>query len=251
MACGEIMGPFGRRETRRLFVGCPTIASVGCAKLRRSVMCGSVCDSDQERLKQADDAINKFRHLLKCWNDRLTFDNLRLSERYIKSQLEIIVRLSVVGFRGKVDDFIAHHERHFGPTLEGNDNSSASIHRPFAKTAACGNEDAVLVDAVQFMDIPKSAVPTCVRLYREQDFFRANPYLVYFSLADSRCVLLGGLADRKVGFPIGGTFSCLDQLPSKMIEGASEIMNGIADNDGEIIGNRASSCAMKISKGGS
>jgi len=54
----------------------------------------------QERPKDTDDAIHEVRHLIERFKNRLTSNNLRLSERYIKSELEVLVRLSVIGSCG-------------------------------------------------------------------------------------------------------------------------------------------------------
>lgn len=197
-------------------------------------------NSDQEWLKQADDAVNKFRHLLECWKDRLTFDNLRLSERYFNSQLEILVRLAVVGIGGNVDYFIAHHKRDFGPFLERDNHSSASIDRPLSESCSCGDQDSVFIETVQLMDVPESVVSTRVRLYREQDFIRPQSHLIYFSLGDGRCVLLGGLnspTNGKERMPVRFSSSGFDKLPSEMVECASEVMNDIPDNHRQIFGN--------------
>ena len=53
-------------------------------------------DSDHESLKLSDDAANKIRHTIECFKNRLTSDNLRLSERYVKSELKILMRFSYV-----------------------------------------------------------------------------------------------------------------------------------------------------------
>lgn len=63
--------------------------------------------SNEKWLKTADNAIDKLFHFLERFKNRLTFDNLRLSERYIKSELKILVGLLVVGRCGDSHNFIA------------------------------------------------------------------------------------------------------------------------------------------------
>ena len=42
---------------------------------------------DQERFEPSEDSVNEFRHFIEGFKNRLTSENLRLSERYIKSEL--------------------------------------------------------------------------------------------------------------------------------------------------------------------
>src|ERR1700722_718705 len=42
-----------------------------------------------ERLEFRNDAVHKMRHLMEEWNNRLTLNNLRFTERYIKGDLDI------------------------------------------------------------------------------------------------------------------------------------------------------------------
>ena len=41
------------------------------------------------------------QQLAERWDNRLTFKNLRLAERYLKGELEILVLLKEVGVSGK------------------------------------------------------------------------------------------------------------------------------------------------------
>jgi hypothetical protein len=47
----------------------------------------------EERLELGNDAANKMRQLMEKWKGRLTLDNLRLTERYLKGGLEILVHI--------------------------------------------------------------------------------------------------------------------------------------------------------------
>jgi hypothetical protein len=42
-------------------------------------------------IKDIDNALRELDELEKCWNNRLSFDNLRLAERYLKGELDIII----------------------------------------------------------------------------------------------------------------------------------------------------------------
>ena len=49
----------------------------------------------EERKELTDNAIDKARQLMEKWKNRLTLDNLRLAERYLVGELEILVHLRI------------------------------------------------------------------------------------------------------------------------------------------------------------
>jgi len=192
---------------------------------------------NEEWLKLGDDLANELRHTIEHFKDRLTSDNLRLSERYIQSQLKILVRMSLVGASGKSQYLIAAYQgfpRHNGEL----DVTASQTNVPiFHHANDCENE-AMLIDAVQVVDIPKRLIPSRVRLYSFEDFVCSNAHLAYFSLADGRCVLLGTLANREVSVFAGFSTTRLDKLPSQMVERASEVVNCIANSESDAVWNR-------------
>jgi len=179
---------------------------------------------DQERFEPSEDSVNEFRHFIEGFKNRLTSENLRLSERYIKSKLKALVRLSMVGGSGYVYDFVAAFERHrsFG---ECDLPSRPEDNAPAVERYGSCEHEPMLVNTVELVDMPEGIVPSDVRLYRTQDFFSANRHLVYFSLANGRCILLGTFADREVSVLVGSTTASIDQLPNKMVKGTPEIVN--------------------------
>src|SRR5258708_11548644 len=190
---------------------------------------GSVSFSDEASHKGADDAANEVSHMVERFKNRLTSDNLRLSERYIKSELKALVRLSMVGGSGHVYDFVATFERHrsFGECdlPSRSENNAPAIERHGSR-----EHEPMLVITVELVDGPQGIVPSDVRLYRTQDFFSAHRHLVYFSLANGRCILLWTFADREVSVFVGSTTPCPHQLPNKMVEGTPELVNGTSDH---------------------
>jgi hypothetical protein len=53
-------------------------------------------NTSEKRDELIDDIIDKLRKLGQKWNDRLTLDNRRFSERYLKGQIEVTVHGSRV-----------------------------------------------------------------------------------------------------------------------------------------------------------
>ena len=55
-----------------------------------------------------NDALNKIRHLMDHFEQRLCLNNLRLAERYVESELHLWVWFFV---KGSGEEFIAHFQR--------------------------------------------------------------------------------------------------------------------------------------------
>ena len=200
--------------------------------------------SDEESHKGADDAANEVSHMVERFKNRLTSDNLRLSERYIKSELKALVRLSMVGGSGHVYDFIAAFERHRSfrecDLPSGSENNAPAVERHGSR-----EHEPMLVNTVELMDMPEGIVSSDVRLYRTQDFFSAHRHLVYFSLANGRCILLGTFADGEVSVFVRSSTASFDQLPNKMVEGTPEIVNGISDHQVDFVGDGLNTADIK------
>jgi hypothetical protein len=190
--------------------------------------------STQVRFEGVNDGIYEVCHTLERFKNRLTSNNLRLSERYSKSELEILVACSVISGCGDIDDFVATFQKNRGLT-PSNGPIGPNNNVPTIDSCGDGEKKAMLVDSIQLMDMPESIVATTVRLYRKQHFFSGNGHLVYFSLANGRCVLLRTLADGEVGIFVRSSASCLDKLPSQMVERTSKVVENIPNNWGEVV----------------
>src|SRR5437667_1425655 len=204
-------------------------------------------DSDHESLKLSDDAANKIRHTIECFKNRLTSDNLRLSERYVKSELKILMRFSAVCGCGNINDLIASFQRHrsFG---ECDFPSGTKNDSPIVESGHDSGNQAMLVPTVKLMDVPQSVVPTHVRLYRTEQFFRTGAHLVYFSLTNGRCVLLATLrtiADREISVFVRAASTSLDKLPREMIQRTSQVVDGISDYQCEVCRDRLNSSDLQ------
>jgi hypothetical protein len=192
-------------------------------------------ESGQERREVGNEVINKIQHTVERFKNRLTSDDLRLSERYIKAELKVLVACSFVGVSGDVHDFVALFQRHrgFGPSdLPSRlDNDAPLFDR------SCGRKyKPMLIPTVKIVDIPQCVVTSEVWLYNRDHLFCTWHDCVYSSLANCRCVLLGSLADREKGAPVGLTSASFDESPSKMIQGASKVMDRIPEHQRDVIG---------------
>jgi hypothetical protein len=184
--------------------------------------------------------VNELRHTIENFENRLTSDNLRLSERYIESKVKIRLPTALVSAHGQPNDFMAVYQRfseygHFVPTIEFNPNSDLFYH------ASNSENEAMFVNTVKLIEMQECVISSNVWLYSFEDFVSATPNLVYFSPAKSRCELLGTLravADRKVGIPVRNDSASLHELPNKMIQGTPRVMDSIANSERNVVGNR-------------
>lgn len=137
----------------------------------------------QERLKTGDDAVYKVSHMIERFKNRLTSDNLGLAERDVNSELECLVRLSVICKRGNSHDFIALFQG-FASFVEGDLPPRLNNDLPPLEDRGDGKDESVLVVAVKLVDVPERIVPSRARLYLAHDCFRAGAHLLYFSLTN-------------------------------------------------------------------
>ena len=89
--------------------------------------------STQVRFELPNDGANKIRHLIERFKNRLALDNLRISERYVKSELDVLVRF-VPSVFGNSNDFIAHYHRH--PETKGTRSHILGSLRPQVESLA-------------------------------------------------------------------------------------------------------------------
>jgi hypothetical protein len=215
----------------------------------------------EQRNKPSDDAIDKMNKLMQKWKDRLTVDNLRLSERYLKGEVEVIVHLwatfpgdagyfcsilknweSSGSSENRMGDSASHvlmHLRSQSPNrrLPCQDRREGGgiteIELPEAERH--DQQEAVLVDIVKFVECPKIVAPTLVRLERVNKPYRSGIHSLYLSRRFG-FVLGRSLADGKIGPVARGIPVCLNQLPSQVVERTAQLVDGFPDDQGEVFG---------------
>ncbi len=192
-----------------------------------------------------DDVLNQTREFMESWHNSMTVEKLLLSERYFKGEIHLLVHWR----SGESDEeFVAHIERNFQPP--GGTHGVVGLHVGLspahalnnsvdarsgidgAERGADKNQKAVLVDIVEFLEDPKSvSVPTVVRLDRIDDFYRVWPRTLYLS-SSLGYVFRGTVKDRKGdGFDIPQAASSNPKLHGDVVQSASQIVDGVADNE--------------------
>ena len=105
--------------------------------------------STEEWLETADHSLDKLRRTVNRFKNGLTSDNLRLTERYVNLELEILVTLSIVGGCGNVHDLIVGHERYLGFGKPEADTG----HAPRIESVSNSDDQPMLVNVVQFAEM--------------------------------------------------------------------------------------------------
>jgi hypothetical protein len=198
----------------------------------------------KQRLKLRNDPVHKMHEFLDGFKQRLSLDDLRLAQRYVESELEIIVGLCV----GEInEEFIASFKRaetvcrseKCAQFRYGSEIRERFLHLPVHESAQINaleartdhKNSAVFVDVVQLVENPEIVVASEVRLASVDHLDGHLTHPLYFSCRSGRPVLLDCFADREVGviswhLPVREYESI-----GEMIEGCTEIMNGVAGDE--------------------
>jgi len=196
-----------------------------------------------------DDAVNGIKHLMKRLDQRLTLNNLRLSERYFKSELHLLIHFRIGGVN---EEFVACFQREqaisrseknighrdiigvtkpsFTPSLHHYSmHMWPDIDAPVSRSDS--NQKAVFIDVVKLMETPKRIVPSAVWFDRVNCFYSVWPHTRYFSSATG-FVSRGVIEDRKVCLRGRGTTANDNKIVGQMVEGAPKIVNQIPGDSG-------------------
>lgn len=200
-------------------------------------------------LEGGESAADKVSKMLKRFNERLTLNNPRLVERYVKSEMYVLLALSI---RGVDEKFVALFQGALS-VRRSDENAGwleyfasdrvfhlrdklGQVHALVGRTDS--HEHAVLVDVVKPIEYPElMPIPSLVRLGSAKGIYGVLPQALYYSLKEG-FVILGSVVDRKVELGVGvcsGDHQV--QLSGQMIEGSAEVLNCISGDHGEIYRN--------------
>ena len=200
--------------------------------------------------EQVDHVMNQVRQLMEKWKNRLTLDNLRLSERYLKGEIAIFIFWDIRG-ANQPNNFCAVFEygecpvrlpaersakremesnlRHIGSHIDRRSSDAAD-------SASSDKQEMMLVNNVKTVEFPEAPVPTVVRLERIDEAFRSRVHSLYFSpitgfvfgssIVDGEVCLIG--RHLAIGF---------NQLPCQVIERTPQIVNSIPGNQSKTVWN--------------
>jgi hypothetical protein len=190
----------------------------------------------EKALELPDDSLNELSKLMEKWKNRLTLDNLRLTERYLEGSLELILHLrsEAPGYAG---DYCAVLRYDASARLAG--DVKANGERSVLRSAPTKNnagirrrveddgQEAVFAEIVKFLELPEVIVPTLVRLQSLDETYRSRVDSLYHS-AILGFFLGSHFVDRKTRVGIGLPTVGQDKLPSEMVETGTQLMDGLA-----------------------
>jgi hypothetical protein len=184
-------------------------------------------------------APDQIRHLKERFDQRLTLDNPRLAERYLKGEFQIILRF---GSRGYVDGEHMALLKRKGIRALPDDEGKVSAHEKgaildkglfdlgiapednSAEYASHGHYQAVLVDVVQPIENPEGVIPTLVGLDCVNCVDCIRPHSLCYSWRVG-FVLLGGVEDWERYVARTSRIAATDekQLIREVIKGAPQV----------------------------
>jgi hypothetical protein len=199
-------------------------------------------DSSEQRLEHGNEVSDDAGQLIKSWNDRLTLNNLRLTERYSKGELRLLIYIRVPMSGQHPIDLCAvlQGERALREGWARGFNSiehrlpdvrehASEIQDHISMSDPHSKQQSMFVDVVKFVDEPESVIPTTVRI-QTVDFIHGHlAHALYFSRV-KEFVFRGVLSDGKRS-PSGWSAAvCEDQLIGQVVQRASQVVNNISDD---------------------
>ncbi len=180
--------------------------------------------------KNTNDAVRRLCELGKAFNERLTLENPRLAERYLKMEIWVHVHVRLIS-KSSFDamDYCAIFEQEGGS--DGKSDLSIGVKRNRIANSAYCYEKMVLIRNIESMErIQDRVVASLVRFERLDQAHRFCAGTLYYSLITGFKFLnttRDGEGCSVIGRPSVGEY----EPPNKVIEAGSEIVNDLAYND--------------------
>jgi len=196
---------------------------------------GAIFDKKMARLLQPrkednDEVINKINQLMERWEQRITRRNLKIAERFVNFELQILLHVRVVDSRELwVVCLEVVREETDVPKPVSNQEAVIGV----------GEKRSVLVDVIKLVDFPKRVIPAFVWFESVDSFYRFGTHTLYFSSL-LPFVSSSILRNRKLNTPTR-LFARPnpDELVCKVIKRAPEVVDNIASRSEGVEGTDA------------
>lgn len=164
--------------------------------------------------------------LIQRWSESLTLANRRFGERFLASELHILIRFTL---EDSPEEWVACFEKETAPHVFAD------------KKVICGNgeEQAVLIDVIQLVQFPERRISAFVRLMPVDLFYRIWPEpTLYLSISEAG-VIYFTVANRKRKFFAGQNVGAIDgsKMPNEMVKRRPQVVDAVSGN-GEQVGIR-------------
>ena len=189
----------------------------------------------------ANKAIDNVRKIFEHSKDWITERNLRLGERYLKGDIELLIHLA--------SQTTAHYSTHFCAAFRNRPGEREGMRRTGSAPATepdghqpddCffvdkgGNEqEFVLVGNVEFVQFPEIINASLVRLGSFDDIYRSRAHSLYFS-AVSHFAFGSTIENRKRIVPRDSFAVGRHQMTHKMIESAAQIVDCVPSDQRQL-----------------
>ena len=191
----------------------------------------------EKRSERLTESLSKIDELDKFFH---RYARLTVAERYAKHNLNIICKWNIPALGGDAVDYVAIFQRafwvggiemkwkggklfphHFSHKLTG-----INLDAPFL--AYQDQEEAVFVVLVEVVDSPERFVPSMVRICSADCFERIGMGTAYSSF-DEGVDVIGTTTNWESGVFVGSSPVGFNELPSEIVEGASQVIEGVPD----------------------
>lgn len=221
--------------------------------------------------KSVYDPLHKAREFAERWNNKPTLEDFNISKSYIEGRLHVLVFFCIAG---ELDEYVAlfrnrqwAYERDAETSLFGgrriaeesraNDLSHVRITEAIIYSAdalGLSEDEVVFVGDIHPVKAPKRTISSEVWLLKVDPSLVRNANALYLSRSASY-VLAGTLVNREVCSRRKRSCAVVvpEEICGKMIESRSEVVDGIADNQGnggidfgDILNHVLGKCRLRI-----
>ena len=210
--------------------------------------------SCETRAEARNDPADQIGQMLDRFQQRLTVDNPRLAERYVKAEIHLLVHFSIRGVDEQLVAYLQRAEIIGGPNKKGwQAGMQATAHLPYRRAdmgsqvqalKAGGNSDkqSMLVDVVKFVENPEIvSLPSFVWFDTVERVYGVLPQSLYFSLRTGFVMVGIGVpvdVERGVLALAGETAAGADrqEVLVQVIERGSEVVSYVSSDDGDAQG---------------
>jgi hypothetical protein len=198
--------------------------------------------SDKQGLETENQVIDRIGQLLERYQNRMTFDNVRVAERYAKFQVHILIHFRFDG-KEQVASFSCCPEFRGGKTEE-RPNPIVILKKRFgrikleARNANIGYEQGtVFISDVEFINDPEGiTLPSLIRFGSPNSMYSIIRHALYFSHVFG-LVFIGALGNGVVDMPTRTRAQrrIQPQLKGQMIQRGPEIVNHVSHNQRNLV----------------
>jgi hypothetical protein len=175
----------------------------------------------------------------------LAINNPRLAERYIKGEIHFLMHFRLAG-----KEYLALYEplysRHAEATetKSGVEEAAVDAETRTHKGRDCGEQSMVLVGNIKAVEHPERIIPTLVRFGSVNRIYGTLRHTLYVSVV-SGLVFRGLVEDGEAGLIPRSLAVGEHELPSEVVERASEVVDYVSGNQSEFSGRGSEICNVK------